>query len=748
MTDEFEFAAENDIGAAQDEARCWRILVVDDDPDVHASTAFALRGMRIVGRPLMLTHANSAAEARALLEHEREFAVLLLDVVMEADDAGLQLVDQLRRMPWQQNLRIILRTGQPGHAPETETIARYDINDYKMKSELTRSKLFASLTAAIRSYDQLQRLDHGRLGLARILEASHQLLRQEGLDAFAEGVITQLAGFIGTRPDGVLCARRAATAEDGRGYEIIAATGRYSHLLHKRLDGVSSDRVLSTIASCLARQATVRDGQGICLYFPAETASFAAYVDTGERIPEVDEQLLRMFCSHIALCGKNVKLVAELAELAYRDPLVGLPNRVAFVRSLDARLDVCDDDSVLALVDIDQFGALNDLLGHQHGDALLRAVAQRLMAGFGARCEVARVAGDAFGVFGSPGVVCPKRVIDTFSEPFTLPSGEQRVSVSVGLVEVAGGREGEREHGRDGASLLKNAYIALKRAKSEGIGKYAVFSEAVGLETRERVRMLHGLRDAFQSERLYIAFQPQVEIATRAVVGFEVLLRWRGEGGEHVPPVRFVPIAEQSGLIVPIGDWVLRSALHALADLDRSGFPGLRAAVNVSVVQFRTPSFVDSVDRALVNAGVTAERLELEVTESVCVFGHEPVEIQLSAFARRGISVAIDDFGTGFSSLSYLDRLGADRLKIDRSFVMSLGSERGGARIAEMVIALGRRLGMRTLAEGVEDEAQLRTLAELGCDEGQGYLFGRPMAYDAFREWLAQWPHGIAASAG
>lgn len=203
-----------------------------------------------------------------------------------------------------------------------------------------------------------------------------------------------------------------------------------------------------------------------------------------------------------------------------------------------------------------------------------------------------------------------------------------------------------------------------------------------------------------------------------------------------MPPDRFIPLAEQSGLIVPIGQWVLRSALHTLAMLDQEGFPGLRAAVNVSVVQFRDPQFVETVDRALADAGMSADRLELEVTESVCVLGQDAVAAQLGALTRRGIQVAIDDFGTGFSSLSYLDRLGADRLKIDRSFVQSLEQPCGSARIAEMVIALARSLRMRSIAEGVETEAQRRRLIELGCDEGQGYLFGRPMALDEFTAWL------------
>ncbi|WP_237269428.1 DUF3369 domain-containing protein [Pseudothauera hydrothermalis] len=202
MTDEFLFSEELPADHLAQPQSVWRVLVVDDDPDVHASTRFALGGVSVVGRPVALLHVHTAAEALAVLARERDIAVMLLDVVMEDEHAGLRLVDKVRAMPEHQNLRIILRTGQPGYAPETETIARYDINDYKTKSELTRAKLFASLTAAVRSYEQLQRIEGGRRGLAQILQASHQLACQDGLDAFAAGVITQLASFMGTSPDG------------------------------------------------------------------------------------------------------------------------------------------------------------------------------------------------------------------------------------------------------------------------------------------------------------------------------------------------------------------------------------------------------------------------------------------------------------------------------------------------------------------------------------------------------------------
>jgi CheY-like chemotaxis protein len=358
----------------------------------------------VVGRPVALLHVHTAAEALAVLARERDIAVMLLDVVMEDEHAGLRLVDKVRAMPEHQNLRIILRTGQPGYAPETETIARYDINDYKTKSELTRAKLFASLTAAVRSYEQLQRIEGGRRGLAQILQASHQLACQDGLDAFAAGVITQLASFMGTPPDGVVCARKDEDGAGGRpSYQILAAAGRYSALMHGRLETLGDDPVVSLLRQCLDERRNIGSAQGVALYFPADGVSFAAYVDTAGRARQVDEPLLQMFCSHIALCGRNVKLMERLRELAFRDPLVDLPNRVAFLQEVARRLEAGQPAQTLALVDIDHFGALNDLLGHRYGDLLLQEVARRLTTMAAGQAVVARVAGDVFGLVGADG---------------------------------------------------------------------------------------------------------------------------------------------------------------------------------------------------------------------------------------------------------------------------------------------------------------------------------------------------------
>lgn len=710
----------------------WQILVVDDDPDVHESTAYGLRSLEIEGRSLQLLHAHSAAGALDVLRSERDVAVILLDVVMETDNAGLVTVEAIRGELGLANVRIILRTGQPGQAPEIETIRRFDINDYKTKSELTRTKLYTTLTTAIRSYDQLRRMDNSRRGLEKIVAASNQFIAEPGLHSFAEGVITQIAGLVGVEPEGVVCAC-TPNAEVGTQCVVIAAAGRLAYLIQRCITDIDDPHIVASLTQCLAERRNLLAERSVTLFFPGrEGGDFAAFVYASAPLRDVDMHLLEVFCTNIALCAANVELVTRLRNYAFVDRMLGLPNRTAFIQHLDDAVAAAGTAGhAIGLMDIDQFAETNDMFGHAYGDQLLAAIAQRLGAVHAGAGYLARVAGDTFGLFGLESSVNPEVLRGVFEQPFEIESVLRPVSVCMGFVRCD-------DTSGSGLELLKDASIALKRAKELGQGRSAYYSAEVGTITRERTRMLHGLQRAFDHEHLFVVYQPQVCLSNGRPIGVEALLRWRTDDGKFVPPDRFIPVAEQSGLIVTMGAWVLRTALHAMGRLRAQGIASIRLAVNVSPVQFVQPQFLHMVDEALLDTGMPPESLELEITESVAVMGMERVAALLQQIKARGIAVAIDDFGTGFSSLSYLDRLPADRLKIDRAFVMSLDSGRLGARIAEMIVPLGHQLGMQVLAEGVETEAQADILRKLGCDEAQGYLYAKPMVIEELGPWLAQ----------
>lgn len=723
---------EYDSGTETAPQHVWRILVVDDDQDVHEATGYALSGITILDRPLQILHAHSGKAALEILAKEPDVAVILLDVVMESDDAGLKTVDAIRNTLKLVNARIILRTGQPGQAPEAATITRYDINDYKTKSELNQSKLLTTLITAIRSYNQLLRLDASRRGLEKIVAASNQFIAVQGLQAFAEGVITQIAGLIGISPDGLVCAEAEATDDDDHPpqFRIIAAAGHFSHLIQRRLSDIEEPRIAANLTRALTEQRNLIAERDITLYFrKCADQGFAAFIDSATPICEVDQHLLEVFCTNIALCAKNIDLVSALRRDAFFDRQVGLPNRMALIGEIDARLKLPSDGLQLIVIDIDQFAAANDVLGHRYGDALLNATARRLKASFDADVHVARLAGDAFALFGRSAQLGIQRLQQCFDVPFVIEGIEHSISACAGLVSLDSGY-------CSGAEALKDGYFALRRAKEQGIGQNVMFCRAIGSEYREHAQLLRELRHDFEHHKLFLAFQPQVDLASGALLGVEALLRWRHTDGNMVPPDRFIPIAEQSGLIVSMGGWLLQAALRSLQRFRAAGFPALRMAVNISPVEMRQPDFLDLIQQSLRNTGTAPENLELEITESVAVVGLDSIIPLLNRLRAQGVSIAIDDFGTGYSSLSYLERLPANRLKIDRSFIMALANGSNGARITRTVILLGTELGMRVVAEGVEDLATAEHLRAIGCHEAQGYCYGQPMPEDEFMVWL------------
>lgn len=728
-------------GSPPPQTKVWRVMIIDDDEDVHSATTFALGNLEMQHRPLEFVHAFSAAQAREMLAVEQDIAVILLDVVMEQEDAGLQLVKFIRQDMAMNDVRIILRTGQPGYAPEIDAIRDYDINDYKTKSELTRIKLFTTVTAAIRSYEQIRAISASRRGLDLIVHASTELMALHGLQDFAAGVIIQIAGLLGLKPEGLICVRED---QDGRHQLlVIAGGGAYRELVNQSVDLVGDTRISNALQQTMIAQQNIYASDYTTLYFIGKSGrDFAAFIDTGSPLSEIDQRLLEVFCSNISVGLDNVMLVSHLHDFAFYDQLCKLPNRTRLVEILDEMLiGKLSGDPTLALVDIDHFAETNDALGHQFGDLLLLAVANRLQSKLGQELIVARVGGDIFSVLGDGSKVNPEQILSLFATPYNIDGQDVQLSATVGLVRLM-------EYEGGGADALKDADIALKRAKMQQRAGHFYFSRSMGVEIRERVRMMHALRIAFEKTQLFVAYQPQIDFKTRKTVGAEALLRWQTDDGKFISPDRFIPIAEYSGMIIDLGEWVMRTACAELVRLRNQGFTEFTMSINVSQAQFRHPGFLDMLRRALADTKAPPQFVELEITESMAMEKPDMLIRMLEHIKQIGVSIAIDDFGTGFSSLSYLQRLQVDKLKIDRAFVIEITGSARGSSIAEMIIQLGRNLGLTVIAEGVEDERQAKILTDLGCPLAQGFLFARPMAAPALLAWLHEQKQKAAQESG
>ena len=406
-------------------------------------------------------------------------------------------------------------------------------------------------------------------------------------------------------------------------------------------------------------------------------------------------------------------------RLALHDPLTDLPNRRHLLECLNRAIG--RGPVALLCLDLDRFKPVNDTLGHPVGDALLRIVAGRMGSAVRAGDTVARMGGDEFAVL-IEGADAPeaaeglaKRLVDLIGRPYIVEGHMIDIGVSVGVALATDGTD-------DPDALLKHADLALYEAKRQGRGTFCFFEPSMDAALQTRRRLEAELRQALALRAFELHYQPQQDLTTNRINGFEALLRWRHPERGLVPPAEFVPLAEETGLIVPIGEWVLRTACKEAARWPED----VSIAVNLSIAQFRSPRLIGVVKAALKAAGLSPARLELEITESLLMRNDIDHLGVLRALHALGVRVAMDDFGTGYSSLSNLQSFPFDKIKIDRSFVMN-GDSRSAA-VVRAVAALGNGLGIATTAEGVETKEQLQDIAAQGCTEVQGYLIGRPVS--------------------
>lgn len=419
----------------------------------------------------------------------------------------------------------------------------------------------------------------------------------------------------------------------------------------------------------------------------------------------------------------------EIRQMAYFDSLTGLPNRQLFAERCKQALDRAGKENkhlAVLIIDLDRFKGINDTLGYTAGDHLLKTASERLGAFIGRDDTVARLGSDEFAMVFSGSEsqeeysILAQKILDVLAIPEELDGETIYCSAGIGIALYP--MDGDHVE-----TLMKNAGAALHRAKEHGAGNYRFFSKEMNLLARERLALETGLRGALERKELSLFYQPQIDLASGAVVAMEALLRWNSPGLGSIPPSRFIPLAEQSGLILPIGDWVLETACRQACLWQNAGFGSLRMAVNISARQFKAVDFIDRLDRAILLSGIDPGSLELEMTESILMERSDETLLTLVDIKSRGIKLAIDDFGTGYSMLSYLKHFPVDRLKIDRSFVSDITTDSDDAAITEAIIAMAHSLKLKVLAEGVETQEQLDFLTARKCEEVQGYFFARPM---------------------
>jgi diguanylate cyclase (GGDEF)-like protein/PAS domain S-box-containing protein len=430
----------------------------------------------------------------------------------------------------------------------------------------------------------------------------------------------------------------------------------------------------------------------------------------------------------------------RIRYLAHYDDLTGLPNRVLFAQLLEQALSeakYAKKEVAVLFIDLDRFKLINDTLSHASGDTVLCQVAKRLVGALARRDTVARFGGDEFVVLmrdcGIPNDVTStaQGLLSALAAPFVLENQEYHLTASIGISTFPG-------DGQDAQTVLKNADSAMYRAKEQGKNNYQFYSSQMNVRSFERLVLERFLRHALDQDEFQLHYQPKIDLTSGRVTGMEALLRWIHPGMGMISPAKFIPLAEETGLIVPIGEWVLREACAQARRWQDAGLPPLRVAVNLSARQFAHDGLHAAIVGALEESGLPPNLLELEITESMTMENPEHATAWLQKIKALGITVAIDDFGTGYSSLGYLKRFPIDSVKIDRSFIKDIPGDTDDVAITQAIIAMGHNLRLEVIAEGVESAEQAEFLRRHGCDEAQGYFFGKPLPAGDFVQLLAR----------
>jgi diguanylate cyclase (GGDEF)-like protein len=837
----------------------WKVLIVDDESTVHQVTRLALQDFTFAGRGFDFLNAYSAQEAITILNARSDIALVLLDVVMETENAGLRVVRHIRETLANTATRIILRTGHPGQAPEREVVTKYDINDYKEKTELTAAKLFTTVYTAVRTYRDICALQWNRKGLEKIIDASATIFRNRDLSEFAKGVLEQLISLLYLEPDAVYFQTDGvATASSNGVIEIIAATGHFAEWIGAEVSSLGDSEVIEAIKAARGNKTHVLwRGNLYATYFktdkgyeniicvkgskntafrvnrlidlflrnvsiafeniylhrdlsqeiaerreaersadllarlPGELpepvmrvtdAGVISYANQcskpiqklfgtriGSRLPEKwrerlreildagrrldleltqDERIYEISFSPVSeagylnIFGRDVteyrQLLERLKHAAYHDYLTGLSNRLYFKNHLEQAVMMAGQYNGhigLMMVDLNHFKQVNDVWGHEAGDLALKAVASRLQRIVRGYDVVARLGGDEFGIVLTrlEGVeemtMLAERILDELARPIDLGERDFTVLCSIGLTSFP-------EDARNAEDLQRCADLAMYHAKNDRSGGFRYYDSEIHKKMRQKANMELRLRHALDAGCFEVFYQPLVDIDDGEIIGAEALLRLRRTDNSLILPGCFIGVAEETGLIEPIGQWVLNRVCADLNRLLKSGLDVPSIALNVSAKQFRNKDLPKHIAQTLNQFGIPPRCLELEITESM-LFGEEESALKLLDRLREiGLLLTIDDFGTGYSSLSYLRRLPVAKLKIDRSFVADMLISEDAAAIVDAILSLGHSLRLRVLGEGIEREEQVNYLRERACKEGQGFFFGKPVPTMEFKRLL------------
>ncbi|WP_421983166.1 putative bifunctional diguanylate cyclase/phosphodiesterase [Roseibium sp.] len=715
----------------------WKILVVDDDPDVHDVTRIAVDGCDFEDRPFELLHALSAEEARACLSEHDDIAVALIDVVMENDTAGLGLVSWIRSELGNSFTRLILRTGQPGYAPQTDVIMKFDVDGYAEKAELSRTKLITAIVTALRGYKLVLSLETNRQRLKQLNTQLSAIVEKNALSEFAALVLENFSDLAGEPVDGLLCGLESLSQPGSAGVSnvrVLAASGAFEDKLDLPLDVIGEDLVRKCVSECIVNKTEYSTSHGVALPLITRNGLSGALfigLPLATLNEKIGSEIIRLFVSNVALGYEKTGLLEHIRNLAYVDRTTGQSTFSGFLEAFQSQA-AAEHPLLVIHCDIQRFRFIVDGIGDEKAAAVLKQTGHRLSQTFPDALAIARKEKDEFLILLRGGLEVRiqdivARIEESFQEPIAIDENQISLKLRCGIATADEGEHSAEE-------IVRHASIALNDVRQKGLTNHAVFHPLMQEAALERLRLASLLTGKGAQAEFSLSYQPIMQASDESIAAFEALMRFRTASGATLNTMRMIEAAETSGLIVEIGAWMFRSAFSEFSSL-KGVSERVRLNVNLSPRQVQAGRIYKDIEDAAASAGLGLDRLVFEVTEGLFVNNDQVTLSVLTWLRNKGAKVVIDDFGTGYSSFSYLRKLPLDGIKIDRSFIMNMEQDPDALAVVRSIIAVAKALDLSITAEGVETAEQRKIMQELECDFLQGYLFSKPLpssGLDAF----------------
>ena len=742
MNELFEFSAEEETAGPFQ--KNWVVLSVEDNQPYQDVLESVLQEVVFEGRKIEILRASSAASAATILSKRQDISVILLDIVMETDDAGFYLIDTIRNVIGDELIRIVVLTGQPGVKPHDKAINEYNISEYWNKTDLSADKLKSVVVSNLRTWQLSQELKIARRGLQMIVDASRSLTARQDTSEFAHTVLEEIARVINVpNTGGIVCIVKTGI-ESLQLAPIVAASSHFRELIDARLESVFSlynddrqQRVEKAVFEAWQTQQHIFESDFTLLFFDTnehDDKQYIMLVDSPHALDSNHLNLLQAFAENISSGFINQALMNKLSQLAYLDTPTGIHNFNWLARELGQQSTYHLNNSSLVLFRLLNYDTAEMMAGHDYANKMFKAFSlfikeqlpQHYLLAVWDRETIALV----FTLDNKPSEEKLKAIRNTTMEMDEL---DIQLQFQIGTMDF------KDTQSLSLAEVLVLANTALGKARSSGIDVYN-FDYALIQRLANRMRILTALKKALTTkEAFFLVLQPKVNLATGKPVGFEALLRWRMEDNTLCPPSEFIPIAEASGLSLEISEMVLAKTIEVIQCLQAEGY-SLPVSFNLANSDVVSPIIFNEINRCINEHDIDASLLDIEVTETQATEDYTVINPLLRSFINKGVGVSIDDFGTGYSSLSQLADLAATTIKLDQKFVNDLTAENcdKALHIVQMIARLAERFAFKLIAEGVETEEQRQLLMDNGYQHAQGYYFAKPMPVEELLNWLGE----------